>query len=224
MIYVTVVFAVVFFVLLPWPRSGFLTGQAIHDRVKSGEIRIEPFNLDQLGSNSYDVTLGEEIRVYTSCVCIVGDVSDGTGLAPRDALPVEALSSTKENPTLLITKKIGDRFLLRPGIGYLMHTNEYVGSDRFLPLLDGKSSLGRLFATCHITAGIGDEGFFGQWTLEVVVTHPLWITIGQKVGQFRFSTTSGKRSKYKGHYSGQTAKGAVASRSWEQAIEQGLVK
>ncbi len=36
-----------------------LTGNAIHEAVKLGDLSISPFNVDQLGPNSYDFRLGQ---------------------------------------------------------------------------------------------------------------------------------------------------------------------
>ncbi|MFF0891395.1 hypothetical protein [Streptomyces sp. NPDC003456] len=49
--------------------------------------------------------------------------------------------------------------ILQPGDLYLSHTLAEVGSDIFVPLLLGRSSVGRLGLFVEITAPIGDIGF-----------------------------------------------------------------
>jgi dCTP deaminase len=104
-----------------------------------------------------------------------------------------------------------------------MHTAERIVTDSFVPVLDGKSSLGRLFMQVHATAGYGDPGFDGQYTLEVTVTQPVVIYAGMRFCQIRFHTLVGfQRTSYqaKGHYIGPLAEGPVASMSWKQFAEE----
>lgn len=42
-----------------------LTGEEIKKQVKKGNIIIRPFNLKNVTTNSYDLTLGQEYLVYT---------------------------------------------------------------------------------------------------------------------------------------------------------------
>lgn len=118
----------------------------------------------------------------------------------------------------------GQGILLKPGIGYLMHTEERVRTDYFVPVLDGKSSLGRLFVTIHVTAGYGEMGFDGQYTLEVMVQHPVVLYAGMRIGQIRFHTIVGEKQSYKdrGHYVGEKALGPIPSQSHIQIKEDGI--
>ena len=43
-----------------------LTASKILEEVKSGGIKIEPFDRNQLNPNSYNVRLGNTLKVYTS--------------------------------------------------------------------------------------------------------------------------------------------------------------
>jgi dCTP deaminase len=106
---------------------------------------------------------------------------------------------------------------LEPNVGYLMHTIERVHTKKYVPVLDGKSSIGRLFMKVHETAGYGDAGFDGQYTLEVTVVHPLRVYPGMRIAQMRFHTILGEVQKlYAGNYTGEAAKGPVPSRAWRQ--------
>jgi dCTP deaminase len=90
-----------------------------------------------------------------------------------------------------------------------------VGCAGLVPWLDGRSSVGRLGISVHSTAGRGDDGFFGRWTLEVSVVHPVRVYPGMKVGQVTFFDLRGERRPYRGKYQNQDA--AVASKLWEDA-------
>jgi dCTP deaminase len=82
-------------------------------------------------------------------------------------------------------------------------------------VLDGKSSLGRLGVSVHATAGFGDPGFDGQWTLEVTCVLPVRLYAGMRVAQVRFHAVQGEVQQYAGNYV-EHATGPVASRSWRQ--------
>lgn len=196
--------------------SGVLSGKAIEEAVAAGRIQVDPYNAKYLNPASYDLTLGDEVRVYTNS--ITGSLwGDGTYMHPRaqDSFQKTILDSKVANPTT--SCKMGpEGFILKPGIGYLMHTHERVVTDSFVPVLDGKSSIGRLFITIHVTAGYGDPGFNGQYTLEVTAVHPVRVYPGMRFCQIRFHTIAGEPVLYKGHYTGQKALGAIPSRSWEQ--------
>ena len=90
-------------------------------------------------------------------------------------------------------------------------------SKKYIGVVDGKSSLGRLFVQVHCTAGYVDCGFRGNVTLEVTVTHPIVVFAGMRIAQIRFHTMHGEVGKlYSGNYTGETSKGAVASRAYKQ--------
>ena len=103
--------------------------------------------------------------------------------------------------------------MLMPGVGYLMHTAERVCTNKYVPVLDGKSSLGRLFVMVHVTAGYGDAGFDGQYTLEVLVHFPVIVYPGMRFCQMRFMEIKGDPVSYQrtGHYVGDKALGPVGS-------------
>jgi dCTP deaminase len=182
-------------------EDGILSGRAIERAVKRGAIRIDPFNPKHLNPASYDVSLGHEVMCYKK----------GETLDPK-----------KLNPTEGVHKIPKEGLVLQLGAGYLMHTREFIGTTEFVPVLDGKSSLGRLFLMVHCTAGFGDVGFCGQYTLEVTaLIHPVILYPGMRIGQVRFHTIFGEVDLYKGHYQGTGALGAVASRSYQQFEEDG---
>lgn len=128
-----------------------LTGKEIQDKMGK-EIHIEPYNQSLLNPNSYNLRLYNELLLYTKF----------------------PLDMKKPNET---TKVIipDSGYELKPGILYLGRTLEYTKTHGFVPMLEGRSSIGRLGMFVHITAGFGDVGFSGYWTLEISVIHPLII-------------------------------------------------
>ena len=206
-------------------QGGILSGAAIREAVMSGRIKIDPFRDEHVNAASYDITLGSQIRVYEKVTWI-----DGAGeWDSKEQLRVwpgsfGCLDAAKPNPTRLFTVGPGSAFRLVPGVGYLMHTEERISSECYVPVLDGKSSLGRLFISIHETAGYIDPHFDGQVTLEVTVTHPVRVYQGMRFGQIRFHSLMGDVVPYAGRYRGEEAMGAVASRAFEQIEESGLIK
>jgi dCTP deaminase len=217
-------------------QQGILSDLAIRQAVEAGDIEIDPFNPEQLNITSYDLRLGTGVSVYADWVMedeaakrsFPECARDGSHLVPYTA---QQVTDMYLNPTLLahdsrrplqtldytIDPKIG--WVLKPGIGYLMHTQERVGTRKYNPILDGKSSIGRLFVQVHATAGYGDPGFNGQYTLEVLAQHPIRVYPGMRFCQIRFHTIAGELSKtydQVGHYTGAQAQGAIASKAWQQ--------
>lgn len=193
--------------------SGILSGIEISHQIDQGRISIEPYNPKYLNPASYDLTLGKEVAVYDRVTIpdFGGDVP-GERLYPRNMGVSNFLDAKLENR---VTRFSMDErgFLLKPGIAYLMHTSEKVGTDHYVPIIDGKSSVGRLFIQIHATAGLGDPGFCGQYTLEVIVTVPVLVYPGMRIGQVRFYSINGEVTSYKetGHYKNEYAVGPIPS-------------
>ncbi|MFI7350637.1 dCTP deaminase [Streptomyces sp. NPDC049936] len=166
-----------------------LTGPEITAAAHDGRLRITPFAADQVNPNSYNVRLGPTLITYTSTV-----------LDPHRPNPTNATS-------------IGsDGHILQPGELYLGHTLEEVGSDTFVPLLFGRSSVGRLGLFVEITAPIGDIGFHGHWTLMLTPVRPLRVYEGMQIGQIMFFVSTGAIDLYRGKY--QAAAGPQPSAYW----------
>lgn len=212
-----------------------LSDTEISKAVHAGDIVINPFNSTQLNITSYDLTLGEEVRVYRDFVrgtpldCTT--VPDGSDRSAHGEQAIQGmlLEPVYGSPPLDVRRAARTEawqfdhrgFVLKPRIGYLMHTRETVWTQKYNPILDGKSSIGRLFIQVHATAGYGDPGFSGQYTLEVIVQHPVRVYPGMRIAQIRFHQLSGKPSKLYdevGHYVGEAAMGAKPSQVWKQFL------
>ncbi|MFI0717510.1 dCTP deaminase [Streptomyces sp. NPDC021224] len=170
-----------------------LTGPEIAVAAGDGRLRITPFDLDQVNPNSYNVRLGTTLLVYAD----------------------DVLDAHRPNHTRRI--EIGtEGHVLEPGQLYLGHTVERVGSDTFVPLLFGRSSVGRLGLFVEITAPIGDIGFHGQWTLMLSPIRPLRVYPGMKIGQVMFFVAVGPITPYVGKY--QSAEGPKPSAYWHDLV------
>lgn len=201
-----------------------LSGPEIIKQVSLKRINIDPFHVERVNPASVDVTLGSEVAVYTDFVWLdvepehmtrQGRPYDGTHMRPQS----ERIFDTKK-PAEIRKFKIdsGAGWVIYPGIGYLMHTAERIETDFYVPVLDGKSSIGRVFVKVHETAGYGDPGFDGQYTLEVTTTmFPVRLYAGMKIGQIRFHSLDGEPLSYQqtGRYKGEAALGAVGSKIHE---------
>ncbi|NEA60178.1 dCTP deaminase [Streptomyces sp. SID13666] len=175
-----------------------LTGPEITAATHDGRLRIAPFEPAQVNPNSYNIRLGPTLLTYTEPV----------------------LDTRSPNPTRAHDITDGG-FVLQPGQLYLGHTLEEVGSDTFVPLLFGRSSVGRLGLFVEITAPIGDLGFFGQWTLMLTPVRRLRVYAGMKIGQIMFFVAAGPVDLYAGKY--QDAVGPQPSRAWRDDHTLGVV-
>ncbi|MBO7537457.1 MAG: dCTP deaminase [Alphaproteobacteria bacterium] len=167
-----------------------LTGSEILKNYEEKRIIIDPFNRDQLNPNSYNFTLGNKLLVYNDYV----------------------LDVKKENPAREL--EIPEEGLtLAPGTVYLGHTKEVIGSEYFVPVIRGRSSIGRLGLFINITADLIDVGAIGQVTLQLNAVQPVTIYPGMQIGQVTFWAVSGDVKKYDGRY--QNSMGPVASKMYE---------
>lgn len=149
-----------------------LSGQEIARHIGK-QINIEPYNREQLNPNSYNLTLHNELMVYDD--------------------PLLDMSKPNKAHTITIPKT---GLLLRPGTLYLGRTAEYTRTDGYVPMLEGRSSVGRLGMCIHATAGFGDVGFAGYWTLEIFVVQPLIIYPGVEICQIYYHTLDGDYTPY----------------------------
>jgi dCTP deaminase len=169
-----------------------LTGNEIKKRL-GGDILIEPFNEEFLNPNSYNLSLSTKVKVY-------------------DHFPLDA---RKNNPTKLVEIP-EEGLLLEPGCLYLAVTNEYTETRNLVPRIDGRSSIGRLGIFVHVTAGFGDVGFKGFWTLELACLHPVIIYPNMRICQISYHEICGEPVlEYRGRYQDSSTQEPVASRFHE---------
>ncbi len=160
--------------LLERYRKMILTGHEI--RAKLGkEIHIEPFSDENLNPNSYNLSLHNELLVYKDQTL---DMKHPAATR-RMTIPEEGL-------------------LLEPNQLYLGRTVERTETYGLVPMIEGRSSIGRLGLFVHVTAGFGDVGFRGFWTLEIFAVHPIRIYSGIGICQIFYHQVTGQQSDYDG--------------------------
>lgn len=155
------------------------------------EQLIEPFDAKSVQPSSYDVSLDDEI------------------LVPMQGRSVDL---RLDDPADSMVRSRFKEYTLGPGQAILGSTTEIIRCPSNLSArVEGKSSLGRLFMSVHITAGVIDAGWDGQITLEIV-NHGPWDLVlwaGMKIAQISYMTlTSPCKNPYGSqnlgsHYRGQ---------------------
>lgn len=155
-----------------------LTGKQIKLAQEQGYLSISDFDEKRLNPNSYNLRLADELVMYGGWI-----VSDHSM-----ELLTASLLDMKENNMWVKTTIPPEGFLLKPGIVYLGRTMEYTETHKFVPMLEGRSSVGRLGISVHSTAGFGDIGFCGYWTLEISCVQPVRIYPGVEICQIYYHT------------------------------------
>ncbi len=150
-----------------------LSGKEINRRL-GDDIIIEPFNKKQLNPNSYNLRLDRELLVYTE--------------------PVLDMKKPNHVDHMVIPD---EGLVLKPGKLYLGRTVEFTRTDSLVPMLEGRSSIGRLGLFIHITAGFGDVGFSGYWTLEMFSVHPIRVYHDIEICQIFYHDIKGDFERYK---------------------------
>lgn len=146
------------------------------------EIKIEPFDKNRINPNSYNLSLANELLVYDNYELDMKKQNT----ASKIEIPEEGL-------------------LLEPNKLYLGRTNEFTATDGYIPMLEGRSSTGRLGLFIHVTAGFGDVGFSGYWTLEIFCVQPIRIYPNVEICQIYYHDIHGEYEKYcSGKYQNNT--------------------
>ena len=144
------------------------------------EIIIDPFDPKRLNPNSYNLSLADELLTYETAT-----------LDMKLQNPVRHIAIPKEG------------LVLEPNRLYLGRTNEYTETKGFVPMLEGRSSTGRLGLFIHVTAGFGDVGIAGCWTLEIFCVQPVRIYPNVQICQIYYHDILGEYDPYtSGKYQG----------------------
>ena len=149
-----------------------LSGKEIKARIGK-DIIITPFDVNRINPNSYNLSLHDELVVYSD----------------------HSLDMKKDNPHHKI-KIPAEGLVLDPNRLYLGRTVEYTETKALVPMLEGRSSVGRLGLFVHVTAGFGDVGFKGFWTLEIFCVQPIRIYAGVEICQIYYHTLEGEYESY----------------------------
>lgn len=136
-------------------------------------IVIDPFDPERLNPNSYNLTLHDELIVYEEIVLDMRKPNRHR----RIKIPAEGL-------------------VLSPNQLYLGRTAERTETYNLVPMIEGRSSIGRLGLFVHVTAGFGDVGFCGYWTLEMFAVQPVRIYAGVAICQIIYHDLRGSFTAY----------------------------
>lgn len=143
---------------------------------------ISPYHSEQQQPCSYDLTLDKIIKRM-----VVSDL---------DEYPVESHITAYDKKLhgleyveVDLTEAPDGCYRMHPGDFIIASTKETVKLPNDIAgRFEGKSSLGRIGLTTHVTAGFIDAGFEGQITLEMKNEnrYPIDIKYGMRIGQICF--------------------------------------
>ena len=154
-----------------------LSDRDIRAEIDAGRIVVDPYTPDAVQPSSIDLHVGNRFRVFRNNRTAVID--------PRIDQPelTELVEITGDEP-----------FILHPGEFVLGATLERVGlPDDLVARLEGKSSLGRLWASSSTRPpATSIPGWEGTLTLELsnVANLPIKLYDGMKIGQISFQRLS----------------------------------
>lgn len=149
-----------------------LSGNEIREQL-GRNIAIDPFDERYLNPNSYNLTLHHELMTYEE---VVLDMKKANRVR-RIEIPADGL-------------------ILSPNQLYLGRTVERTETHNLVPMIEGRSSVGRLGLFVHVTAGFGDVGFCGYWTLEMFAVQPVRIYPGVPICQIFYHQICGDITEY----------------------------
>ncbi len=150
-----------------------LSGEEIRNNLGTN-IHIDPYDDAQINPNSYNLTLHHELLTYEE---VVLDMRQPNRVR-RMVIPESGL-------------------VLNPHQLYLGRTVERTETHNLVPMIEGRSSIGRLGLFVHVTAGIGDVGFIGFWTLEMFAVQPVKIYPGVAICQILYHQIAGPIREYR---------------------------
>jgi dCTP deaminase len=150
-----------------------LSSDEIHLRLQRNEIQIDPFDPEQLNPNGYNLSLHNELLVYEEVVLDLG----APNRYRRIQIPPDGLT-------------------LQPNVLYLGRTIEYTETRGLVPMIQGRSSLGRLGLFINPGGSFGDVGYCGTWTLEMHCVQPVRIYPGIQICQIFYQQLCGNGANY----------------------------
>lgn len=151
--------------------SGMLSGLEIEKRMHSTnpDIVISPSTNILVNPNSVNLTLNEELGIYTD----------------------EVIDVKKENAMKIV--KIGDEgYQFQKGEIYLARTNEWTETNNLIPMISGRSSLGRNGIHVHSSACMGSIGYKGYWHIAARPVNNITIQKNMQFCQLYYLTPEGE--------------------------------
>ena len=166
-----------------------LSDKDIKEHLKSGKIVINPLTNPkvQIQPSSVDLRIGREFKGFR--------IIRKPCIDPMDQSDLESYMES-----FYIDE--GEPFIIHPGEFALATTYETIKlPNDLVARVEGRSSMGRLGVTMHVTAGYIDPGFHGKITLEIsnIGKMPVALYTGQRVCQIVFETMTSPSEKPYGH-------------------------
>lgn len=196
---------------------GTLSNREILAARREELVVIEPFDERNLGSNSYDVSLGEwfyreQNPVTQSPVYNIYSqraTEHVWGHAPEQARTYRDLRLARILPPKMENIEESDRIImLAPGETILAHTIEFIGGraqgyHAITTKMHARSSIGRSMLGVCKCAGLGDAGYVNRWTMEITSFskyHWIPLVVGRRIAQIEFQHLASIGESYKGKY------------------------
>ncbi len=154
------------------PTKMILSGEEIRRR-QNGQILIDPFDPGRLNPNSYNLSLHYELLVYEEVVL--------------DSATPNRYRRLEIPP---------DGITLQPNQLYLGRTVEHTEAHGLVPMIQGRSSLGRLGLFINPGGSLGHTGYCGTWTLEMHCVQPVKLYRDIQVCQIFYMELVGDCDEY----------------------------
>lgn len=167
-----------------------LSGPSIKQNVKTGQIKIDPFDETKVGCASIDIHLAPVLKTYKNQ--FVRDVKKSYGLKDK-TFDEEGL-------------------LLQPGQIYIGHSIESVLTTNHIVHVSGLMSVVKHGIKVE-GPGIHPVGHGSPVVLSIHTVEPVWIYPNMRIAQISFSELTGPIEKYDGRHKG--LEGVVESKSYE---------
>lgn len=148
---------------------GMLSGKEIEKQLELGNIKISPTTHTLINPNSINLSLNNTLAYY-----------------PEDIIDIN-----KKNRMEKITFD-ENGIVLYPNQIYVGRSNEWIETDKYVPMLSGRSSLGRLGCHSFCSGGMGSLGYKGYFHTPMRPMAPIKMYPNMKHAQLYFYTPTGK--------------------------------
>lgn len=159
--------------------SGMLSGAEIKRRMEqeNPDIIITPQDKIVINPNSVNLTLNDTIGIYSD--------------------PILDMKKDNNVESVQIEE---NGIWLNPDEIYLGRTNEWTQTENLIPMMSGRSSLGRNGLHVHCSAGMGSIGYKGYWHMGIRATKPILAVKDMQCCQIYYLTTEGENTEpYQGY-------------------------
>ncbi|MBD3250035.1 MAG: dCTP deaminase [Candidatus Pacebacteria bacterium] len=166
-----------------------LTHDELLIQIEQKNIEITPFDPQMIGPASIDFHLGNQFRYFET----------------NNTPTLYHVDNQADYQQITKLTTVDDYFMIQPQQMVLGITQERLKlSSNLCAWIEGRSSIGRLGLTVHITAGFIQPGVNNQQVLEIFNSAPIPLALhpGTKICQLVFQETKGQAS-YQGKFQHQ---------------------